>query len=484
MWLARSDALIWLFTALAIAGTIPRFGSCREIFSVSYTALMRVDGTMDTSEDQPQQAPILVQKRLSDDAMYCLFDCVPPDLVEITFTLPPHQQRFIVGQELENSHLKVSFKKQYTQPDRNSRKDKDADKPLRPLETLTEKDGLFNWSTRTVKCEAFAFGLYKRLKGEDPFKPGMDLSDYYEEGPNSATLALQFNDPILQLGIASIEEEKAVSSSYRERFQLSIPVRSQVEPPLLEPMVKRPPVNRNPILRPRPRSPRREATLVGEYAMQAHAAAMKKAKTWAAIQANAMSRRKQTLTLGIWLRGDHPDRPKFDLQVYPIRQRSFVPTNSKVPLDLVFGIRFDQTIISPDYPLMAIHILVRYGNEVSDNENDDTPLLADTLDPLPPAMLSNMQFNVIKGWYKDNGDNGKREERTYLKLDVLPRSDKGVQDDRVLDASFLLSRVPIIDYTGFKTRLSFVSMRYEYLEGDKVADPGWNDGIDVQLMPL
>jgi hypothetical protein len=132
---------------------------------------------------------------------------------------------------------------------------------------------------------------------------------------------------------------------------------------------------------------------------------------------------------------------------------------------------------------MAIHLLVRWGSEVSKNENDDIPLLADTVDPSPPTILSNMRFNVVKGWYKDDGNKGKREIRTYLKPDVLPRSDKGVQADKVLDASFLLSRVPIIDYRKAKTRKSFVSMRYEYLDGEKNVGPGWDDGVDVELRP-
>ena len=117
--------------------------------------------------------------------------------------------------------------------------------------------------------------------------------------------------------------------------------------------------------------------------------------------------------------------------------------------------------------------------------DDDTPLLlAKTLDPSPPTMLSNMRFNVVKGWYKDDGDKRKREVRTYLELDVLPRSDKGVQADKVLDASFLLSRVPVVKFPGAHPCRSFVSMRYEYLEGDKVVDPGWEDGMDVPLKPL
>jgi hypothetical protein len=213
--------------------------------------LIPTDSTIDTTQNQPEQAHIFIQKQLSDDTMYCLFDYIPPDLEEITFTLPPHQQLFIVGQGLHDTSLKLSFKKQYTQPDPTKQKDQDTRNPLHPQGTLTEKDSLLNWPTRTVKYKAFALSLYKRLKGEDPFKPGIDPSDYSEEKPNSTTLALQFNDPILQLGIATIEDQQVLSSSSREKFQLSTPARTKMEPSLLEPVEKHVLVKRNPILRPR-----------------------------------------------------------------------------------------------------------------------------------------------------------------------------------------------------------------------------------------
>jgi hypothetical protein len=43
-------------------------------------------------EEEKLRAPILVQKRLSDDCMCCLFDFNPLDIKTITFTVPPNHQ--------------------------------------------------------------------------------------------------------------------------------------------------------------------------------------------------------------------------------------------------------------------------------------------------------------------------------------------------------------------------------------------------------
>lgn len=451
-------------------------------YSASRTQpLMRKDGSIDINQVQEPQAPILVQKRLSDDTMYCLFDCVPPDLVNITFTLPPHQQCFIIGQELDPNHLKVSFKKQYTEPDVQKRVDKETKEPLRPQETLTDKDGMFNWAMGTIKINAFVGGVYKRLRGLEGFTPGMNPKDYFEEGPNSAMLALQLNDPILQLKIAGVEAERVYRTPPGERFQLSVSAAPDIEPPILKPLERALRIKHAPILRPRPRSPRREAALLTSYIANQSAAVRTPrnpntpAKTLP--QPNKIPR-------PLWPRGEDPDRPKFDLKVYPIRRRDFVPTNSAIPLDLVFSIRFDITRTYLQYPLLGLHLLVPLGNKLPDNEDETGPLLTEDADPPMPTMLSNLRFNVVKSWYTDKGIPGERGPQKWLKLDVLPRSDKGIRADRVKDASFLLSRAPVVKYMGKKMRFAVVHMRYEYMDDDgSVVDPGWDDFAEVRLLP-
>ncbi|KAK5988129.1 hypothetical protein PT974_12269 [Cladobotryum mycophilum] len=76
------------------------------------------------------KAPILVQNRLSADSMYCLFDCLPGDLDSITFTMPPHQQRFTIGTQIDNTLLKVSFRRIFTIPNHGDRQEKDYKTPI------------------------------------------------------------------------------------------------------------------------------------------------------------------------------------------------------------------------------------------------------------------------------------------------------------------------------------------------------------------
>jgi len=443
--------------------------------------LMRIDGTIDTTQPQPEQARILVQKRLSDDTMYCLFDCVPPDIVNLTFTLPPHQQCFVIGQELDPTKLIVSFKKQYTEADPKKRVDKKPKEPLGAPVTFTQQDGLFDWPTRTVRINSFVDGLFKRLTGKDGFY-GMDPSDYTEPAATSAMLALQLNDPILQLEVAGIQDQQvldpAAPSSSRERFQLSVPEKPLVEPPLLKPVSTPRPTSHGPILRPRPRSPRPEAALVTEYVAQAKAIATAKAKAKAKGNMNGASNPKLSPYPGISIR---IQRPVFKLQVYTLRERDFVPSNSPVPLDLIFSIRFDEDSPMPMYSIFGFHIQVLMGKTVPADPDEESPLFDKDINPPPPTMLSNMRFNVIKDWYLEEGKDGKRQ---YLMLNVIPRSSNGVKANMVHDASFLLSRAQIIKYEGAKTRWATVSMRYTYHdESGDVRGQDWVDTATVYIRP-
>jgi hypothetical protein len=237
-----------------------------------------------------------------------------------------------------------------------------------------------------------------------------------------------------------------------------VPDDAQIEVPPLFPLVEKlqSPKRVVAIRRPRAPSPRREAAIVAQ-----HIASLR-------------------------LREPDPpminaDRPIFTLEVYPVTTRGFVPSNSPLPMDLVFSIR-QRACGTPPHsivPLQRIIVEVPYGNMPSNTRGGSKdpliPLLAENADPPAPNMLSNLRFNVIKRWRDDDKNRGK-----YIVLELVPRTKKGVLVQRVMDASFLLSTALIVPYFGKEEREPWVSLKYDY--GDW-GDKAWDDGTRVKLKP-
>ncbi|KAH6950291.1 hypothetical protein BKA56DRAFT_713066, partial [Ilyonectria sp. MPI-CAGE-AT-0026] len=153
----------------------------------------------DSGNPQPTQASILVQKRLSPDTMYCLFDCAPPGLTRITFTLPPHQQRFVIGQTLDNDELAIRYKKISTVEGYvpNNPEQGVAFKKFGPSDPAP----LFDWKLRTMNVANYGEMLVETLKA------GMVENNkelFTDTFITSGVLALQLNDPILELIIGNL----------------------------------------------------------------------------------------------------------------------------------------------------------------------------------------------------------------------------------------------------------------------------------------
>ncbi|GFP58537.1 hypothetical protein TASIC1_0010034800 [Trichoderma asperellum] len=148
-------------------------------------------------ENTPPKQPILIQKRLAPDTMYCLFDAAPPDLRRVIFRMPPHQQCFKIGQILTNKKLTVPWKKLYTTME--------SPRTAQPGDTLgsTEFDPtgnpapVFDWNLRTLSPECFVtFLVDHERKGREK-----EVSD---EEPTSAVLGLQLSSPSFELDIGDI----------------------------------------------------------------------------------------------------------------------------------------------------------------------------------------------------------------------------------------------------------------------------------------
>ncbi|RNJ55917.1 hypothetical protein D7B24_007915, partial [Verticillium nonalfalfae] len=415
-------------------------------------------GAASASSSGPEE-PILLQKRLAPDTMFCLLDRAPPELEGITFTLPPHQQCFTIGGSLTTEDLTVNFRRIYT-----ATEVKEPAKRRLPLgrpEVFkpTDTAPVFDWNLRTLHVEAFANLQLKRLRD------GLG-DEFIDTRATSALLALQLNDPILQLDIGDLSRQ--TSTRKPTVFQFSIPEAKRAQPPELSPLPQRVWSGALPMHRPRPPSPRQEAALVAEYAEAARQVPNSLAFDAASAPIPDPPTFDETFA----------NRPKFRLKVYPVRSRDFVPSNTGLPLDLVFSIVYVEGRATER--LRRLTVEVPCGAMPSEGRGgEDDPLLtllSENADPPTPTMLSNLRFNVLKRWRDDEKGRGR-----YLVLDLVPRSKDGVPVDKIKEASFLLSRADICLYEGAEPRLPFVNLKYDY--GDW-GDKRWNDGRRVEVRPL
>lgn len=163
----------------------------------------------------PPKQPILVQKGMAPDTMYCLFDAAPPDLRRIILRTPPHEQCFKIGQTLTNEKLIVSWKKLYMTTEGLS--------TAQPGDTFGSTDFnptgkpalVFDWNLRMLNPERFAtFMLNREREGRE--------KEFSDKEPTSAVLGLQLNSPILELDIVDVSAKQPDRDS-AGLFQLSTP---------------------------------------------------------------------------------------------------------------------------------------------------------------------------------------------------------------------------------------------------------------------
>ncbi|KAK6067692.1 hypothetical protein SCUP515_10031 [Seiridium cupressi] len=253
----------------------------------------------------PSQAPILVQKLLPPDTILCLFDCAPPGLARITFTLPPHQQRFLIGQTLTEDQLTVLYKKISTtsgyvpsEPGQGlgSRVfDKNSADPAPP----------FDWRLWTMHVRNYGQQLIDILRdSDDMMEHGKHL--FGDTFITSAVMALQLNDPILQFVVGDLNKTSPDSPGLR--FQLSTP-------PGHSSVHAHPP-------------PHREAELVAQHA--ANIGIQKQSESMASASLRIRNPATPTTMMA---------QPAFDFKIYPVRRRDCIPSNIKLPIELIFSIR-------------------------------------------------------------------------------------------------------------------------------------------------
>lgn len=390
-----------------------------------------------TKAGEAPKAPILVQKTLSDDTMYCLFDCTPPSLKSITFTMPPHQQRFTIGSEITPTNLTVSFKKVYTEPDPNNRLDKDSKTAINSHTYPMEVGEIFDLKSRTIKAEPYAKAVFDTIQSK------LTPHDFSDTTPSSTLLALQLNESIPELLVTLPQVSRAASESstsptsppHHQTFRFALPpsAPSQV-PPQLVPLPRTlhtPLSSRISNSRPRPPSPRREAVLI----------------------ANSLATIPRPLTPppGVVI------KPEFDVSIHALRNREYISTSSALPLDLVIKIVLVPTSIIPDYALTDIEVSLPWGDMPAPGTGATVPLLARGADPPTAEMLSNLRFNILR--YYPEGVDGE-EGRLVFKL--VPRGKDGVKLDGMKEASFLVGGAGIMRYAGKTIREATVGVTFSY----------------------
>lgn len=392
------------------------------------------------NENEKPKAPILIQRKLAPDTMLCLFDCAPKELRSLAFTMPAHQQFFAVGKTMDKDSVDIAFKRIYT-----TSNDK-PEKRRSPIDTISfQKCGeMFDMEWRTVKVESYVKKVFQTLQAAMK-------GDFTDTAPTSTLLALQLNEPIYVLDIMIPEDRPFAQTTRPSILQLSVPrsVWDGVKPK----KIQRPQSNKRP--------------------------------TFVRIDRPCAVQSPPHLSLKLMHHPEWPEwpiiteyRPTFEFKVYPLRNPDFIPTDSDYYFDLIFSIRLKTGKINKN--LKNIRVEVPRGAMDSDIPSPKEPeknkprkytkpLLDQDYYPPPPTMLSNLRFNVIKGWSSN---------KEHLVLDIVPRSPEGVPLSKVREASFVLGRVKVCPWPSKeKAYISCKSIYWDY------PDQGWDDGRDFVMMP-
>ncbi|KAF5643440.1 Tol [Fusarium tjaetaba] len=157
------------------------------------------------------RAPILVQRRLSSDKMLVLFDRTPPNLAALEFTLPSHQQSFMIGSGLDRNNLKITHLKIHaTNPQNSPRLEppssvRERRMPLDPAPRSWKASEFVDIDSGVMNIEHYATVNHSVLKGE------MEEHMYTAQGATSAVFGIQLNEPSHTLRIAIPSDGKPLS---------------------------------------------------------------------------------------------------------------------------------------------------------------------------------------------------------------------------------------------------------------------------------
>ncbi|RGP80570.1 hypothetical protein FLONG3_1309 [Fusarium longipes] len=392
---------------------------------LSVTAKYAEANASNDSDKVKPKAPMLVQRRLADDVMLCLFDRTPPDLVSLEFTPPAHQLSYRVAVSINEQDMVVSHTKNYACKNPPIR----VDERRKPFPPETYKTAAYvDWNSRTLKVEEYSEKVFDFLKAKMP--------EYFEEtAPTSATFALQLNEPIFTLHIETLE------SKDREALDVEPDVPFQFHPPAFP---KHKYMETEALVAP----PQMNSISPQEYHGQI--------EPLVPFDAASVHQPNRVIIEDLKLK-PKANRPNFIVGIYPVEQSGYVPTNREVDPDLIVSIVQEEPGFFSQR-LKKIEIRIPRG-DIDDPKNPPEDSLEETralvrrdYEALLPSMLSNLRFNVQRSFENDE-----------LVLKVVPRSKNGVELKDLIEASFVLPMVRVIPWT--REYVSRIKVEHLYEDG-------------------
>ena len=152
--------------------------------------------------DSTTRAPILLQKQLGPDILFCLLDRLPDDgeMTHVRISQPPHQQCFSAGDFLDQNSVEFMFRKVYLSAGNHP----DMLHEFGGTHTFLKSNpagNVYNWDTRCLDFSVFAHELFFSANGD-----GLSV-ELPTEWPadkcklTSAMTGLQLNDTVKYLEI-------------------------------------------------------------------------------------------------------------------------------------------------------------------------------------------------------------------------------------------------------------------------------------------
>lgn len=167
---------------------------------------------------------ILSQQRISVDSICCLFNSFPAKLERLVFTVPPHQQRFVIGESIMEEKLTVKARPLYTQWDKEKRQDTSRASDKTVLLPLADGSA-FDLGSRMIKVQNYADLVREALQQTGAVE---GVSSPWEAN-GSALMALHLSETIPELVIRAPETSEDIPKPAEDRlygrqsFRLSLP---------------------------------------------------------------------------------------------------------------------------------------------------------------------------------------------------------------------------------------------------------------------
>jgi hypothetical protein len=382
---------------------------------------LKVEAPIPSDGDDPetQRAPILRHEIIGDGILLCLLDRSPSSkqMPQLSFTQPPHQQTFGVGNSITPTELEMTWKRSYYS-DNSQRGKKET---FRKGEAKPTQDPCpFLWGEnsedRFLLLDTWAGNLLRNIQAGR-------MDDFKDDKVTSALVGFQLGTPIYRLTIGVDEELSnrlaSLATAQTARLLKLLDGRELQEA-----------------------SPWHSSRMaITNMAPLAQMAAPSRPLALPLLQDTA-HRSMLARAADFSGQAEISDTPTFRYAVYPSDgKRTAVLTTTGHPQDLVFSIvrNRGQAAAMQDgsYDLVQIVLRVPCGKMAGENQ---AATLLDTYDGPGAIMLSNLRFNVLV----ESGDE-------FLQLRLVPRSQsRKVAIGRVPECSFSLNMVEVHPYTDLR----------------------------------